>query len=200
MQTIVSECNTFALFRYNEAAKPADRRFEYGVWSSARTVRQRLLESTGLLFGKVQLVSAELFNFWSGTHSNENVCTVFSKTTSTRGSLLTLYSEYHSDNRHISGQYNVIADDLFRLEDITGSSQIDYDRFAADQVNDSVLQRLLRSPTGLEHKLRQTPLSSKPLYCVISNGKVIRTIIHGIAHPGIRSIRLRLVIFAFRLK
>lgn len=109
-------------------------------------------------------------------------------------------SEFTNDIRHISGQHNVVADALSRIEAVAAPSPIDYGQIVADQTNDSELQRLLSSSTGLKIELRQTPLTPKPLYCDTSQGKVRPYIppqhrqlvlqhIHGLAHPGIRSTR-----------
>lgn len=109
-------------------------------------------------------------------------------------------SEFTNDIRHISGQNNVTADALSRIEAVTVPSPIDYEQIASEQINDSELQRLLCSHTGLKLELRQTPLASKPLYCDISHSKVrpyippqyrqlVLQTIHGLAHPGIRTTR-----------
>lgn len=113
---------------------------------------------------------------------------------------LRFISEFTNDIRHISGQFNVVADALSRTETISLPTPIDYDKIAADQVDDNELKSLLGSRCALKLELRQTTLASKPLYCDVSQNKVrpyvppqhrdvVLRHVHGLAHPGVRSTR-----------
>lgn len=109
-------------------------------------------------------------------------------------------SQFTSDIRHISGQLNVVADALSRIEAINIPTTIDYETIAKDQQEDTELKHLLLTSTSLKLEPRKTSLASTPLYCDVSQNKVRPYIplqhrqavlkhIHGLAHPGIRSTR-----------
>lgn len=114
---------------------------------------------------------------------------------------LQFISEFTSDIRHISGQFNVVADALSRTEAISTPTPIDYEAIAAAQDSDSELQSLLSSKsTSLKFEMRKTPFAARALYCDTSGSKVrpyippqyrqfIMNCVHSLAHPGVRTTR-----------
>lgn len=102
---------------------------------------------------------------------------------------LDFIAQFTTDLRHISGQDNVVADALSRIEEIT--TVIDYEALARDQERDPELQDLLTKGSALI--LRKTPEGN--LYCDVSMGpsrpyitptfrKQIFNTLHNLSHPG----------------
>ena len=82
---------------------------------------------------------------------------------------LDFISQFTTDIRHISGQDNIVADTLSRLEVITTS--VTHDVLGAAQVDDDELRTLLVSNTALQLTKILIPGTSVELYCDISSGK-----------------------------
>ncbi|UYV63015.1 K02A2.6-like [Cordylochernes scorpioides] len=107
---------------------------------------------------------------------------------------LQFISQFSTDIRHIKGQYNIVADALSRIEELT---LLDYDEIAERQRNDEELRNLQSTLKSLNFK--QYPLSSgKYLWCDTSTNHIRPYIpesfrfrmfqqIQGLSHPGIRS-------------
>lgn len=105
-----------------------------------------------------------------------------------------------TDIRHISGEENVTADLLSRINSINAA--INYDEIAAAQQNDDEIQHILHG-TGEQNltiklKLFTIPRSNKQVYCDASTNKIrpyipkefrnkILTKTHGLSHPGVRT-------------
>jgi len=80
-----------------------------------------------------------------------------------------IVSQYSTDIRHTSGEDNVVADALSRVEVIT--SPVTHEGFAADQENDDELRTLLVSTTAIQLERILILGTSLELYCDISSGK-----------------------------
>ncbi|UYV84003.1 hypothetical protein LAZ67_X000860 [Cordylochernes scorpioides] len=104
-------------------------------------------------------------------------------------------SQFSTEICHISGQDNVVADTLSRIEELT---LIDYDVIADEQILDSELNNL-QTNVQTSLKFKQYPLpSGKQLWCDTSTANIRPYLpkshrmrmfhqIHGLSHPGIRS-------------
>ncbi|GFU53201.1 retrovirus-related Pol polyprotein from transposon opus [Trichonephila clavipes] len=95
--------------------------------------------------------------------------------------------------QHVLGKDNVVADALSRIHSI---SEINFEEIAEEQTTDEELQILLHN-NSLKFKPSTLP-SGKKLWCDISTQKIrpyipqkfrfqIFQLIHGLAHPGIKS-------------
>ncbi|GFT84175.1 retrovirus-related Pol polyprotein from transposon opus [Trichonephila clavipes] len=95
--------------------------------------------------------------------------------------------------QHVLGKDNVVADALSRINSI---SEINFEEIAEEQTTDEELQKLLHN-NSLKFKPSTLP-SGKKLWCDISTQKIrpyipqkfrfqIFQLIHGLAHPGIKS-------------
>ncbi|GFV54894.1 retrovirus-related Pol polyprotein from transposon gypsy [Trichonephila clavipes] len=105
------------------------------------------------------------------------------------------YWEYafHCNIQHVLGKDNVVADALSRIDSI---SEINFEAIAEEQTSDEELQQLLHN-NSLKFKPSTLP-SGKKLWYDISAQKIrpyipqkfrfqIFQLIHGFAHPGIKS-------------
>ena len=104
-------------------------------------------------------------------------------------------SQFTTNIQHISGEQNVVADALSRVESIAATS-VDYTMLAAAQEKDEELQMLLRSQTGLRLKKVIIPGTQTPtMYCDFSTDKPRPfltpefrrqgfDILHNLSHPG----------------
>lgn len=108
-------------------------------------------------------------------------------------------SEFTTDIRHISGNFNVVADALSRIDEIACPTTLDYERLAAAQDKDSAIQTLLQQQ-NLHFKKVTLPTSNKQIYCECSTSRIRPYIpealryeafnaVHGLSHPGIRTTR-----------
>jgi hypothetical protein len=82
---------------------------------------------------------------------------------------LDFIAQFTIDIRHISGQGNVVADLLSRVESITAPPS--HDALAASQDTDDELRTLLASNTVLRLEKQQIPGSTVSIYCDTSAGK-----------------------------
>lgn len=108
-------------------------------------------------------------------------------------------SQFTTDIRHISGELNVTADFLSRIEQINTSPPIFYNEIALQQVKDDELTQLLNGnlKSSLKLKLLVIPGSKEAIFCDVSTDKIRPYIpkpsrehvlkkIHEISHPGAR--------------
>jgi len=109
---------------------------------------------------------------------------------------LDFISQFTTDIRHISGQDNIVADTLSRVEVITTS--VTHDALAAAQIDDDELRTLLVSNTALQLTKILIPGTSVELYCDISSGKPrpyvpsplrrqVFSSLHSLSHPGTKA-------------
>ncbi|GFV99145.1 hypothetical protein TNCV_1511181 [Trichonephila clavipes] len=102
-------------------------------------------------------------------------------------------SEFSCNIQHVLGKDNVVADTLSRIDSI---SEINFEAIAEEQTTDEELQQLLHN-NSLKFKPSTLP-SGKKLWCDTSTQKIrpyipqkfrfqIFQLIHGLAHPGIKS-------------
>ena len=107
---------------------------------------------------------------------------------------LNFISEFTTDIRYIKGKSNIPADVLSRIEEISKTTELDYDQLAIEQTRDDELQELLRSnDTNL--RLRKRKYKNQTLIGDTSTGEFRPYItpslreaafqaIHGFSHPG----------------
>jgi cleavage and polyadenylation specificity factor subunit 1 len=105
-------------------------------------------------------------------------------------------AQFTTDVRHISGQDNVVADALSRVEAITAAPS--HDALAASQESDDELQALLVSDTALRLERQEIPGTAVSIYCDMSAGKPrpyvpaplrlqVFQSVHGLSHPGTKA-------------
>jgi cleavage and polyadenylation specificity factor subunit 1 len=82
---------------------------------------------------------------------------------------LDFIAQFTTDTRHISGQDNVVADALSRVESVTVPPS--HDALAASQDGDKELRALLASSTALRLERQQIPGTTVSIYCDTSAGK-----------------------------
>jgi hypothetical protein len=105
-------------------------------------------------------------------------------------------AQFSGDVRHISGQDNVVADTLSRVESVTAPPS--YNELAASQDSDDELQTFLRSTTALRLQKQLIPGTTVSIYCDTSKGnprpyvpaplqlKVFQSV-HELSHPGTKA-------------
>jgi cleavage and polyadenylation specificity factor subunit 1 len=109
---------------------------------------------------------------------------------------LDFIAQFTADVRHISGENNVVADTLFRVESVATTPS--YDTMAAAQETDEELRKLLTSNTALQLDKHFIPGTSVSLYCDSSTGKPrpyvpsslrlqVFQSIHDLSHPGTKT-------------
>ena len=105
-------------------------------------------------------------------------------------------SQFTTDIRHISGQENIVADTLSRIESIT--SAVSPEALAAAQDEDKELPTLLTGTTSLRLQKLHVPGTAVALYCDVSGGKPrpyvpsplrhqVFASLHSLSHPGIKA-------------
>jgi len=110
---------------------------------------------------------------------------------------LDFISQFRTDICHISGQENVVADALSRVEAIT--APMTHDLLAAAQEANEELRTFLAGNTALQLVKIPIPGTSVELYCDTSSGKPrpyvpspfclqIFYSLHSLSHPGIRAL------------
>jgi cleavage and polyadenylation specificity factor subunit 1 len=101
-----------------------------------------------------------------------------------------------TDIRHISGQDNVVADTLSRVESVTAPPS--YGALAASQDSDDELQTLLGSTTALQLEKLPIPGTTVSIYCDTSAGRPRPYVpaplrlqafqsVHDLSHPGTKA-------------
>ena len=109
---------------------------------------------------------------------------------------LDFIAQFNTDLRHISGQDNIVADTLSRVEVINAS--VTHEALAAAQADDKELRELLVSTTSLQLEKIFIPGTSVELYCNTSSGKPrpyvpsnlrrqIFNSLHSLSYPGIKA-------------
>jgi cleavage and polyadenylation specificity factor subunit 1 len=81
---------------------------------------------------------------------------------------LDFIAQFTTDVRHISGQDNIVADALSRVESITAPTS--HDALATSQDGDNELRTLLASNTALWLERQQIPGATISTYCDTSAG------------------------------
>lgn len=111
---------------------------------------------------------------------------------------LSYISEFSTDIRFISGNQNVVADALSRIETINCPTILDYAALAQQQASDEYLLQVLRvSDNNLQFKQFYLPDCEKQVYCEVSSNKIrpyltedFRLLafhsVHDLSHPGIK--------------
>ncbi|KAJ8722994.1 hypothetical protein PYW07_004174 [Mythimna separata] len=134
------------------------------------------------------------------TFAFSKLCKNNKKETQRRIRQLLFISEFTTDIRHVSGQDNIVADALSRLESIECTSNVvDYDKLALEQSNDRVLKTLLNNPKYQIKKI-SIPNTNQSIHCEISAEHVrpyltesfrkdVFYAIHNLSHPGARTSR-----------
>jgi cleavage and polyadenylation specificity factor subunit 1 len=109
---------------------------------------------------------------------------------------LDFVSQFTTDIRHISGQDNVVADALSRVESVTAPPS--YNDLAASQDSDDELRTLLGSTTALLLGKQLIPGTTVSIYCDTFTGnprpyilsplrlKVFQSV-HELSHPGTKA-------------
>jgi cleavage and polyadenylation specificity factor subunit 1 len=109
---------------------------------------------------------------------------------------LDFIAQFTTDIQHISGQDNVVADALSRVESVTAPPS--YDALAASQNSDDKLRTLLGSTTALWLEKLPIPGTTVSVFCDTSTGRsrpyfpvplglqVFRSV-HELSHPGTRA-------------
>lgn len=112
---------------------------------------------------------------------------------------LDFIGQFTTDIRHVSGDQNITADFLSRIDQIGSSPAINYKRIAELQRDDPEIKQIMNGEIKKSLKLKQmlSNDSTHPIFCDISTNKIRPYIpkqyrqeilykIHGIAHPGNR--------------
>jgi cleavage and polyadenylation specificity factor subunit 1 len=106
---------------------------------------------------------------------------------------LDFIAQFTTDIRHISGQKNVVADALSRVESVTAPPY--FDALATAQTSDDELQTLLQSNTALRLEKQDILGTTVSIYCDTSAGnprpyilaqlrlQVFQSV-HNLSHPG----------------
>lgn len=116
-----------------------------------------------------------------------------------RARQLQFISEFITDIRHVTGQDNVVADALSRVESIACPSTLNYEEIATEQERDSTITELAKQSNLCLRKIT-LPNSNTALYCETSTQhvrpylplpyrKIAFDAVHNISHPGVRGTR-----------
>jgi len=109
---------------------------------------------------------------------------------------LDFIGQFTTDIRHVSGEGNVVADALSRVEEV--QTPMDYVALARAQSDDEELEKFLQGEAGLRLEKIRIPGAGVEVYCdkATSTPKPFLTkpfrraafdLVHGLAHPGIRA-------------
>lgn len=122
---------------------------------------------------------------------------------SRRARQIMFISEFSTDIRHISGNDNIVADTLSRIETITCPTTIDFAELAVAQETDEQLAKLLNDSSNnnkLQFKRVTLFSNDKHVVCEMSKDrarpylpKIYRRLafdaVHNLSHPGVRASR-----------
>lgn len=125
------------------------------------------------------------------------------KETPRRARHLLFISEFTTDIQYISGQDNIVADALSRVETIVCPTVLDYEQLADAQMKDEQLLQLTqcpRSDSKIILKKLSIPTCDKEIFCEVSGNKIRPYLtddfkriafesLHNLSHPGIRTTR-----------
>jgi cleavage and polyadenylation specificity factor subunit 1 len=114
----------------------------------------------------------------------------------TKGNHLDFIAQFTTDIRHISGEDNVVADALSRIESVTAPPS--YDALAASQDSNDKLQSLRQLNTALRLEKLPIPGTTVSIYCNTSARKPWPYIpaplqlqvfqsVHDLSHPGTKA-------------
>lgn len=109
---------------------------------------------------------------------------------------LDFIGQFTTDVRHVSGEENVVADALSRIDEI--ETPLDYGALAESQESDVECDKYSRSKNGLELKRIEIPGAGTAVWCDTTMNisrpfltkpfrKVAFDILHNMAHPGVRA-------------
>lgn len=116
---------------------------------------------------------------------------------------LSFISEFTTDIKHISGNQNIVADTLSRVETISCPTVLDYEELADAQASDDYLLQTMQNrdraaASKIVLKAIVFPTCSKPIFCELSTNtarpylpdkfrRLAFESLHSLNHPGIRS-------------
>lgn len=127
------------------------------------------------------------------TFAFSKLCKTNNKESPRRIRQLLYISEFTTDIRHISGQDNIVADVLSRIDSIEcTSSVINYEKLASEQKIDLEIKKYLND-SKYKFKKIIVPNSDQYIYCEISKEiarpyltESCKKDIYNLSHPGIR--------------
>lgn len=104
--------------------------------------------------------------------------------------------QFTTDIRHVTGEENVVADALTRIEEL--HSPMDYAALAESQRNDEELEEYLQRETGLRLNRVEIPGTGIAVYCDTATPtprpfltrpfrRAAFDLVHNLAHPGIKT-------------
>ena len=106
---------------------------------------------------------------------------------------LDFISQFTTDIRHISGEDNIVADALSRIDEL--ESTLNYEAFAASQQDDEELQSYRENNSALQLRLIHIPDTDAIVFCDVSLRtarpfitkpfrKAAFNTVHRLSHPG----------------
>lgn len=109
---------------------------------------------------------------------------------------LEFIGQYTTDIRHVSGEHNVVADSLSRIEAV--ALCLNYEALGKSQENDAELLQFLKPDSALNLRQVLIPGSNVPIYCDFSTSsprpfvtkpfrKTAFNSLHNLSHPGMNA-------------